>query len=804
MSFRWTPNCCCGEPDNCVPPCIGECKEIYRGISTSYTEAPFVRVDLRDGENTFDTGTCSYFTLRQGSTDSETGLTVYYADPSSSRQRDNHIHAKIESYSWCIGWAHWYFPNNIGLPEYVNWWRGVAGYVQEFGNPDITDGTSPTSMTVYPRTIAWDFGSNVSVLYGYEFTLHGSHVSVAPWDSRWHNSTRSVSWNRDIRLPFDNIAEPIRFCDGQSVELRPVADKKDYYVSLSGSPGWSCSFPYPTTCGMGGDVSPTGVFNANELGDRIDAILRSANAGRGESWMNPGLDYLVVRLYGWASCPPDQPEIIDQYTGDHLSGGWNCPPVCPSEVEDSPNDTDPGSVYEAMSGSAEETYHSTDLLPVSLQFQIGFLQKENGLFEPIVNADVSVSDVEINFGGDTQVIQGDVPRELHDFVGYGPGSTPTIPSYVTGGPLNCRVIFGSADTSALSETSSFGSVGSPVKMPTRWRRTRGPSYWQDPRTHEEELWQHNDDTSNQTRFHGVYWNLASITKCGREFPEYVTGGRLKAVPVAKFRVDLDSAVEVVNLRKLDATFAGGSNTFSYAQDFHRERWYFSGQNSPSNQNRKSYIDCLYFSSGSYERPYIIKPAGKVLRRLVWRLAKPPVMLAARRYPVESESDLFTLSWPQSSPVGRRRTEQTEDNDPPNEWDANHEFDVWDECLIFETDEPGLPLLPWNGYARPGNAYDVDGIVTDYAINHNLTLCEKTVNGDSFMSVTDPGTSQVYYVPTLTGTKLQEVFGRDPSSMTHVWDRGGLSSMRYYFRSPVDVYIHYDFTYLAVWGDEGGS
>ena len=750
--FRFTPTCQCEcGGDTCVPPCIPECREIFRGCRS---DSSFTITNIQN-YNDFSGRDCSYFTVGQPSTDAETGKTVYRAVPSASKTNDNHILACIALTAHAAS-AERYECGSAPIP-----YRGIAA----LGTYEETDTQTDAPAASVSGVSLLGYGSSATVEYGHSFTVPATVPEYAWYDTRYHNATGDITWTRLICLPFDNRTEPIRFCDGAGEELRPVDDKQEYYVPLSGSSLWDCSFSYPRTCGMGGDVSATTLFNANELGEKIDDIVNSANrqlAGRIESWLTPGLDFIVVRLFGWATCPLNRYPCIsyDAAGAQHISAtDFICPPVCPNWPS-----------YEV-----ERNFKAEDVLPVSLEFQIGFLQRSNRLYEAIVNADVSTASLAWDWSDTGDLTLDDCPREIQDFAR----------SQDTGTQVNARVVFGSADTSALAASNSVGDANT---MPTNWRRSRGSRYGY---RSECDDYSPNEATGNGERFHGVYWSMAAISRCGTDFPETVTGGHLSWVPVAHFKLDTSVEHDTPFGPQYDFTFQSGSDAFSYA-DMTREFWYWTGQ---GEYTWKESLDNVLRQERV--RPYIIKPQGKYLKRLIWRVFREPLIYSPyRNPPTYTADDLHTYVRPFSLEIGRL-------SDPQTEFERTHDLEMTASHVRYDCSDAGLPIV--SDDCRPGfesrGGFE-DGLFSQYVRDHNFSLFEQSVNGDTFKEFVDPATGVHYYFPTMNSDKLKLWFGREPSSMTRMYAKSYSES---FFQPDFDVYFYTSrLTYLAVWGDEGGQ
>ena len=745
MAFRFTPGCCCEV--ECVPPCIPECRVIYLG-SDPHADL-FTTLDLRDTYNEFSGGRCSYFNIHI-----KPGQSHDVAEPSETKSNDNHIVARVVTEA--IGGGMDTYPECADVPAHAAFRYGIADYYVTW---DTVENSEQHSSTVNSRLVAGTSG--VTVSYSHSTALTPVNIAVS-YDGRYH-AGGIVKHVRMICLPFDNKAQPIRFCNGEGNDLVTIPDRvEDYYVTLHGTPGWNCSFNWPTSCGMGGNIQATTVFNANELSEKLDDLCGS--------WLSPALDFVVVRLFGWATCPINR--MFCHPDGIVKGGGFTCPPAIPPEADADLN-----------TSTIEARWDAAKLSPVSIEFQVTFLEKSNHEFEPIVNSPVMTSDV--TWDWEYHESANDCPPELRDYI---TASWPTADE----DRRNGRIIFGSGDSSALDVADS---IGSPTAMPTRWHITgehetnmRYRSTWR--------LWEPHGTTSNLERFNGIYWQLAAISRCGSSFPEDVTGGILHYVPVAEFDVDPSDISRVAGgIYRIRSSLSKLSHNFTYS-DMRHPFWYWSSAGSHTEESRHYYVDNWegYYRPGEPKRPYIVKPSGKHLVRLIWRAFVGENILDGLKSTPESESDLVLFRRPTSEIIGRP-------SNPVNDFDRTHDFTLATNRIVFLTDTQGPPLVSDDGGGWHSNpaVWDPNGVIANYALNHGQNLYEMSVNGDTFVTFRNNG--HTYYMPSLNNRdKLSRLVGHNVSG-DHCFefiDNYLLGTED--FCDPCKAIIYYDFSYLAVWGE----
>ena len=423
---------------------------------------------------------------------------------------------------------------------------------------------------------------------------------------------------------------------------------------------------------------------------------------------------------------------------------------------------------------------------VSKEFSVAYGLQDDGndgtVTVPIIMADISVggfSLVSANFDADyNKTGHDDYPAEILGFTGT---TQPVTAS---------QIIFGSNDTSALAGVNSPGSDSTM------------PNLWKTPRTMSLPYTPHED---NSFRYNGIWWIHAAMSRCGNSFPEDVTRGTVWQVPVGLFTLNRTSfstnyyGTYGGMMGSWPLTRVKASALMSYAE-IHQP---LTIRNQYTN---KRYMDEFWMTTDPtgtnphLVRPYIPKPSGKRLERLVWRCFRDPVALIGRnRIPPQSNADIETAHQVSLEIYGDLTSGGSNVPLPDDMKDEGYKVTVVLDHVIHP-----YPMV--NGFYKPdlydytpGDEHvDTGNLVTNYAQSSGMNICETSVNGDSFLTLTDKNGDTVY-MPSMTNEKLESLFGTGSIRLMHQAAAGNMTLMNY--EIPVTVCPRYNFDYIAVWRSE---
>lgn len=710
--FRFTPSCCCGElaPEECTRPCVPACAEIFAGTlnytvrekdsipSDAMADGTFIQTDDIDSYESYPSG-CLFFSVVEG----DGGK--HYAVPSQTKVSGNHIY----------------------------------GFVQYQVNGRVSSSCFSNSSTLAAVPVDSRIGSVCTVSTGSPVFVYlaDSFLGLRSYDRQYHARGTTFFYHKVFCLPFDTIAEPLCFRDGERVELSAKENFEDYYVPVSGDRNWGCEFHWSTACANGGNMQPTAFASAKGL----DTLI----AGTAQSWHTPALDYQVFRLYGFA--PPDERSAVM----------W------------------------------------TDTA-VSAEFVVSYAETSGGTIVPVILADWTVSDFSLTASAfDDHYNHSGHPDYPAEILAYS-GSASTSAK-------DARVVFGSDNTTAFN---AVNTPGSPNECPTRWQTPRETSL------------PHNAATLNNQRFNGIWWVFSAQSPCGRAFPEQVTHGTIWGVPAGVFELAVSQSDWDMSTYKVanGATYPSAPLTFKKACDSMSYAELHQGvtQRNQYNNGFEYFVDVMRMSTSpngtpEWVRPYIVKPAGKFLRRLIWRAWLNPLKLIGRNsIPPSSANDFETAhNHVEADSFGDLNDDSSNQTLPSTL--KGYKVNVGGMRIVHPYPVQAAHYNPDLFDYTPNNQYtDAQGWVTNYAADHGILECEASVNGDSFRSfgpVDDPTgeLTDTLYFPKMSQAKVAQLFGGSLTGLRVAAYGPDANFAWSYFESPITFIPHYNLDYIAVWGDE---
>lgn len=773
--FRFTPKCCCGQ-EECIPPCIPDCQEIFRGHQswrghlrdTPPTSAQLdnncVLIDERDSYNTFGSN-CKYFYVENKA-----------ANQTVSVNSGNHL-LGILVYALS--------PAKRPLCPYINTDTGER--VELYG--DIFDETNRSHVQILGglNAIQPEYWNHpVSSLD----TEPVNWIPTMSYDGLTHcvgNTDRwGLMWIRVFCLPFDIQKDPFRFCDDTTpVYLDPDLTYEERFYPLcvigrtcTDGRTYSCGFDYISECGASLSNEDRGLKNASNVYSFITGSVTTSQ--------DPVVDYYKVRLIGFA--PPVGGWPIQNPTSFWIDSVAAC--VFFFSFTKNKSDTVTpcviGDIF--VGGISPETVTNSDY---------------NSDYDKASTVDYS--EIMLDLISDVPVFS----LSPHYTIGYSPeffsdaswGSLAaeyiTIPfvncSPPTGEIRNAKIIFGSSNSSAFEGTDS---VGTSSTIPNRWKSPR--------------LNMKTGDDSNDLneRFFGVYWLGAEYAPCNEDFKNYITHGVLWNVPIAKIEIPSSGwDISTYNMGQFSAwAWFVGLQNISYANS-----WGYSDLHKPllakGDCSQTSYIDEYYADvdpighAQKLRTPYLAKPTGKILRRLMWRTFLPDMYILGKNTDSTAmqSSCKSIMTW-----VGIPKN-------PGQGWISNAY-----EIINSGWNDPQNNQQSYYGMFYP---YNVNGVMLDTTSyfdsqraiqTYGLNKFERSVNGDGFHQLYNDN-NELLYMPSFDGDSFSRLFGVQSASSLR-W--GGhaipISINAFGGSSPSSSACEYssmwiiprvNIGYIAVWEDE---
>ena len=799
--FRFTPKCCCGA--ECSPPCLPSCREIFRGFynqpiwlgpydpnttiapgyAISYPQAvvpgcsdyvypldnSYVITDITDSFDDSEEGSnCIPFTVNHEET---TGVLVI-----QSRWVARRVGTTPES-DWTVRLS--YPPYSIGL-------YGVTATTNSATIPwananlyngtdlDNTHGNSDHSM---PGAGASRQVGNSSPapsnpacmrVHNYDSYLHAfsAETSIYTYDEEQDSlvqyTAEPIRFERLFCLPYNICAisgQPICFAEGVDyIELESSqSSPQDFYIPISGIQesgcSISCNFDFPDECGIIIDSNYRNVFSPDGLSDYLDELATPA--------MADVLDYLVVRLYGFGS-----PVEVESLTGGSTTN------------------------LTAKSGA------------IAVEFACVYVYDRNDNILPVILEDISLKDCELtvaNWNPDynlptptgQQSATPDYPQELLMY-GYVPvekffayylvktGYPKRLGTYYDGNnriilgedamnqtqgshPIDdkyveSRIVFGSTDTSAYD---GVDSVGTPSIMPNIWHSpSKSCPSWKNV---------------NAERFNGIWWALAAVSPCNEEFPQKVTRGILESVPLAEFTADNTAWNAAYTSSGAGSLFISGTKMTAKPL----------GDITNISEISKTWRIPHYNQGNSTLRslnpPYLVKPDGYELVRLLWRILRPDAFYVCN-----------TTDPPQSTPT------------VPLYNGTQYLIAVSTKDRYGERPYQSTVVIPqgesFQVAANSGSSSGQTALRATYANAYNLEHFEESVNGGQYITLSD--SIHTYYLPYITKQKLYQYFGRrDTNEDLYALVDAPAVDLSHGFKDVENTLYYYpcgDIQYIAVW------
>ena len=427
--------------------------------------------------------------------------------------------------------------------------------------------------------------------------------------------------------------------------------------------------------------------------------------------------------------------------------------------------------------SSSSAFYNT--VGVSREFGLTYARTSGGQITGFVSHNIATKSFEIlssNYDPDfSKTGHPDYPDEILNYAGCKPDSNGVAPATAT----DAQIIFGSSDSQAFD---GVNSVGSSSVMPNIWQTPR-PSC---------------ADTAvvtNSERFNGIWWAFAAWSKCGDNFPQMVTTGNLYGVPVAKIEIDntdWKAAYYAMATQQMQADITDNVVTADESSETSNSISFFSNPGLDEIVTSPSIKD----SQGNYRTGtldldssiYLLRPNGKHLSRIIWRVFQEPVTLL-------SQIAGFT----------------------PTYFSADMSCEVIGNLVKRKSDFPANSLgLAYTGSGVYFTPYNVTGVplvngTSSEAASFGLGKYERSVNGDSARYLGQKIGIDAY-IPTLSKTKVAQLFGAQNMSSLKVNIITALVSLfryktgtdyslaDYVFDQKLYVYPRFDFSYIAVWED----